>query len=250
MRHLALSARSDSIDQFRGCATISHSDKGRLMSLPPQVCRISGIAGNQYLILEPGELTLVDAGLPGNHKKVLQVLAHLGFRPSDLRRILITHADGDHYGALNPLCAATGARVCASAIEADAIRRGTSSRKLHPTGLARLAFALAGLLVHSEPATVDETLLPGALLPLLGGLDVLDTAGHTPGHLSFYSPSTGVLFAGDSIIVRVQALGPSGGGNTWDLDLARSALERQVALRPSFVCAGHGYWEEAGEQPI
>jgi glyoxylase-like metal-dependent hydrolase (beta-lactamase superfamily II) len=220
-----------------------------LMSLPPQVYAIAGIAGNQYLILEPGDLTLVDAGLPGNHKKVLQVLAHLGFRPADLRRILITHADGDHFGALNPLCAATGARVYASPIEANAIRLGASSRELHPAGPARLAFALAGLLIRSEPAGVDETLLPGTRLPLLGGLDVLDTAGHTPGHLSFYSPATGVLFAGDSIVVHGQVLGPSVGGNTWDVERARRALKMQVALRPSFVCAGHGYWEEKGAIP-
>ena len=219
------------------------------MSLPPQVCRIAGVAGNQYLILEPGDLTLVDTGLRGNHKKVLQAIANLGFRPPDLRRILITHADGDHYGALNPLCAATGARVYASPIEANAIRYGTSSRELRPGGLARIPLALAGLLIRSERATVDETLLPGARLPLLGGLDVLDTSGHTPGHLSFYSPATGVLFAGDSIVVHDRALGPSVGANTWDVERARRALEMQEALRPSFICAGHGYWEEAGAQP-
>ena len=218
------------------------------MSLPPQVCRIRGMASNQYLILEPGELTLIDAGLPGNQKKVLRVLAHLGFRPTDLRRILITHADGDHYGALNPLSAATGARVYASAIEADAMRHGTFSRPLRLSGPARLALALAGRFFQARPATVDETLLPGVRLPLLGGLDVIDTAGHTPGHLSFYSPSTGVLFAGNSVVIHGRALGPSVGGNTWDQDQARRALERQVALHPSFVCAGHGYWEAAEGQ--
>ena len=120
---------------------------------------------------------------------------------------------------------------------------------MRPGGLARIAFALAGLLIRSEPASVDEALLPGARLPLLDGLDVLDTSGHTPGHLSFYSASTGVLFAGDSIVIHGQALGPSVGANTWDVERARRALDMQEALRPSFICAGHGYWEEAGAQP-
>jgi glyoxylase-like metal-dependent hydrolase (beta-lactamase superfamily II) len=213
------------------------------MPLPPAVHRISGIVANQYLILEPGNLTLIDTGLAGNHKKILEALANLGFRPQDLRQILITHADGDHYGALNELRGASGARVYASAAEAEAMGRGTSSRQLRPTGLAKIAYGLMSRFIRTAPAPVDEILVPGTRLPLLGGLDVLDTLGHTPGHLSFYSPTAGFLFAGDSIVVRGGELAPTGGGNTWDAALARRSFEAQLALRPRFVCAGHGYWE-------
>ena len=213
------------------------------MPLPTRVCRIAGMAVNQYLILEPGDLTLVDTGMPGNHKKIFAVMARQGLRPQDLRRILITHADPDHYGALNEVRQAGGARVCASAAEAEAIRRGASSRQIHPTGLARLFLGVMGRFFRLAPAAVDEILVPGTHLPLLGGLEVLDTAGHTPGHLSFYSPSTGVLFAGDSITVRGRGLASALRSTTWDEAGARRSFDAQVALRPRYVCAGHGYWE-------
>ncbi len=205
--------------------------------------RIAGFMNNQYLILEPGDLTLVDTGMPGNHKKILETLARLGHPPQDLRRILITHSDADHYGALKALLAATGARAYAGALEAEAIRRGTSSRPVEPKGLLRPIFALFGRMFRAEPAPVDEVLAPGQVLPLLGGLQVLDSAGHTPGHLSFFSPATGILFAGDSITVHGRELRTAMAGTTWDREAAQRSYEMQVALQPRVVCAGHGYWE-------
>ncbi len=201
------------------------------------------MASNQYLILEPGDLTLVDTGMRGNHKKVLETIARLGFRPQDLRRILITHSDADHYGALDELRRATGARTYAGAIEAEAIRQGKSSRPLPDTGLVKVLMSVLGRFLTAAPAPIDEVLTPGDRLPLLGGLDVLDSAGHTPGHLSFFSPSTGILFAGDSITVHGQKLETAAQGMTADPARALQSYEAQIALQPRIVCAGHGYWE-------
>ncbi|MHB8933595.1 MAG: MBL fold metallo-hydrolase [Bellilinea sp.] len=54
---------------------------------------------------------------------------------------------------------------------------------------------------------------PDQILPILDGLHVLDTAGHTPGHLSFYQPERRVLFAGDSIVERNKVPSPVYGIN-------------------------------------
>ena len=40
----------------------------------------------------------------------------------------------------------------------------------------------------------------GQILPVLGGLRVIETLGHTPGHISLFAPSAGILFCGDSIV--------------------------------------------------
>jgi len=141
-------------------------------------------------------LALIDAGLPGSHKKILRYLSGLGYARGDLKRILITHADFDHVGGLAALKAASGARVYASAVEAQAIQAGHSSRALKPRSPIRQNCSSISWLVSSSlpPSRSDELLTDGQVLPVLDGLQVVETLGHTPGHVSFYAPSAGVLF--------------------------------------------------------
>jgi glyoxylase-like metal-dependent hydrolase (beta-lactamase superfamily II) len=87
---------------------------------------------------------------------------------------------------------------------------------------------------------VDEHLFDGQVLPVLDGLFVVDTKGHTPGHLSFFAPSAGILFSGDSILSVKDRLVGSHGAVTWDQDKADASVLKQLALRARIVCSGHG----------
>ena len=91
------------------------------MEILPNVHIIPNAVSNQYLLIDPDGLTLIDAGMPGSHRKALSYLAGLGYKPEDLKRILITHADFDHVGGLAAIKAATGAHVFASPVEAQAM---------------------------------------------------------------------------------------------------------------------------------
>ena len=195
---------------------------------------------NMYLIVDPDGLTLIDTGMSGSEKRILKYTADLGRAPSDVRRIIITHSDADHVGGLAALKAATGARVYANAIEAEAIAAGRASRALKPHGLERVLFGLVAGLIKTAPATVDEFLTDGQVLPVLGGLRVVETFGHTPGHISLFAPSVRVLFTGDSIVAGDDKLLPSRESNTWDMDRALEAVRLQAALGAQIVCSGHG----------
>jgi glyoxylase-like metal-dependent hydrolase (beta-lactamase superfamily II) len=222
------------------------------VEIAPNVHLIPGITANPYLIVDTDGLTLVDAGLPGSDRKILRALTGLGHAPRDLKRILITHADFDHVGGLARLKAATGARVYASAIEAEAIAAGHSSRPLKPSNLLlKTIFSITTFLVRPRPVRVDELLSDGQVLPVLGGLRVVATAGHTPGHVSFFAPSAGVLFVGDSLVSEETGLRGSRGANTWDQAKADEAVRKQAALGARFVCPGHGapVSEAAGKFP-
>ncbi len=211
------------------------------MEIAPNVHLIPGIACNPYLIVDPDGITLVDTGIPGSRRKILDYLAGRGHPPADLKRILITHADFDHVGSLATLKDATGARIHASRIEAEAIATGRASRPLKPRNLFyKIMFSISGLFFRARPARVDEILSDGQALPVLGGLQVLETAGHTPGHISFYSASTGILFVGDSLVSESYGLRGSTGMNTWDQAKADEAVRRQAALGARIVCPGHG----------
>jgi glyoxylase-like metal-dependent hydrolase (beta-lactamase superfamily II) len=211
------------------------------MEIVPNVHLIPGVTANPYLILDPDGATLIDAGLPGSEKKILRALAELGRQPSDLKRILITHADFDHVGGLAALVAASGARVYASPLEAEAMAAGHASRPLVTKNLLlKAVFWLTGQLVKPRPVHADELLADGQLLPVLGGLRSMATIGHTPGHFSFFAPAARVLFVGDSLVSEKTGLRASTGANTWDQAKANDAVRRQAALAPKYVCPGHG----------
>ncbi|MBP7690898.1 MAG: MBL fold metallo-hydrolase [Anaerolineales bacterium] len=212
------------------------------MQLVDNVYQVPGVIANVYVVTDPDGVTLVDTGLPYNHGRIVAYLARLGQPAAAVRRILVTHADRDHMGSVKALQALTGARVYASALEGAAMARGQETRRLNvPPGL-RLAFWVLRRFVFAAapPAAADESLTDGQVLPVLGGLQVLATPGHTPGHVSFYAPAAGVLFAGDSLRVLGGRLRVSSGPNTADAAAAAASASRQLALRPHLICAGHG----------
>ena len=211
------------------------------MELVPAVHLIPSSIVNCYLISEADDLTLIDTGLVGNAKSILMYIAGLNKQPSDLKRILITHSDGDHVGSLATLKEATRAQVFAHPIEAQAIAAGTASRALKTTSLpARLFRLMTASLFKAKPVQVDQLINDGDVLPILGGLRVVATIGHTPGHVSFYAPSLKILFAGDSMVSEKSGLRVSRGMNTWDEAKAQDAVKIQAALGAEVVCVGHG----------
>lgn len=211
------------------------------MEIIPNVHLIPNIVANPYLLIDPDGLTLIDAGLPGSHRKILRYMAGLGYAPKGLRRVIITHADFDHVGGLAALEAATGARIFASAVEAQAMAEGHASRPLKPRRrLTKLLFdALAGLF-KPAPVHADEYLSDGVTLPVLGGLRVVGTPGHTPGHISLFAPSLAILFCGDSIVSEETGLRGSRGANNWDQAKSDESVRKQAALGARILCSGHG----------
>lgn len=211
------------------------------MEIAPNIHLIPCGFVNCYLGIDMDGLTLIDTGLSRNASAVLKYIAGLDHQPSDLKHIIITHSDGDHVGALADLKSASHARVYASPIEAQAIEVAHPSRDLKMQGLVSYLFKLVQPLFKVKPAKVDELLSDGQILPVLGGLQVVYTIGHTPGHISLYAPATKILFSGDSIVAeRNGTLRCSRGMNTWDETRAQEAVKIQAVLGAEIVCPGHG----------
>ena len=98
-----------------------------------------------------------------------------------------------------------------------------------------------------SPVEVDETFADGAELPVAGGLRVVHTPGHTPGHCSFLHPSSGVLVTGDAIF-NVRGLRYSFRNSCTDVALSRTSAQRLGEL--DFEVAGftHGPHVSSGAQ--
>ncbi len=212
-----------------------------MIEVTPGVYQLTDRFVNLYLIVETEELTLIDAGIAGSSvNRVLRAIADLNRRPQDLRRILITHADPDHYGGANELRSATGARVLAGALAVNAMTKGIMSREVRGNPVVRGLFGLFGRLMPTVPTPVDELLVPGQVLPVLGGLRVIASPGHTPDHLSFYAPVPRLLFAGDSLNATGGKLRFVDGPVTWDYQRGLQSLREQAALGAEIIVVGHG----------
>ncbi len=192
---------------------------------------------NLYLILEPEGMTLIDTGMPkGGAKLVLETLQNLGRKPSDLKRILITHADPDHTGSVQALKAATGASVFASRHDGEKMALGLPGRP----GKGFAGVMTKYLMPAAASQSADVFLEDGQELPVLGGLKAIFTPGHTPGHVSFFSSSRKILFAGDSLNTMGGKLHFSDGPFTDNFAQGQHSVRIEAALSAEIVCCGHG----------
>jgi glyoxylase-like metal-dependent hydrolase (beta-lactamase superfamily II) len=171
------------------------------ISLAPGVWRIPTAPFdliNSFAFVEPdGQVTLVDTGLKSAPPKIVAGLAAIGRAPSDVTRIILTHSHSDHGGGLAQLARETGATLTVHAADAGFVRSGERPPLDQTFGLARLLSR--GSPKAFDPADVGHELHDGEVLPVLGGLRVVHTPGHSPGHVSLLHTPTGVLITGDAI---------------------------------------------------
>lgn len=186
-----------------------------LVELAPSIYRIPtmGNAINSFLFVEAsGELTLVDTGVKRAPKKLLAAVSSLGKSPSDVTRILLTHAHNDHAGGVAHMCRATDAELHVHEHDAPFVEKGERP----PLDSRSFGARVLSLLPSGgfEAHAVDEHFRDNDVLDVGGGLRVVHTPGHTPGHVSFLHESSGTLITGDALF-------------NW----------RGIAFSPRFFCA-------------
>ena len=194
---------------------------------------------NAFLLEDgDGSLTLVDAGVRRAPRTVVAALAGLGKAPGDITHLLLSHAHNDHAGGARQLQQATAGRVLAHEREAVYLREGRMPAPDTSTRGGRL-LARSPVGGGFAPVVPDETFVDGALLPVSGGVQVVHTPGHTPGHCSFLHLSSGVLLTGDALF-NVRGLRWSIRTPCTDIRLSRSSARRLGELDFDVAGFAHG----------
>jgi glyoxylase-like metal-dependent hydrolase (beta-lactamase superfamily II) len=184
--------------------------------------------------------TLIDAGLPGQEEAIGAALGDAGgIGVRDLRRIIFTHQDLDHIGSGAALVRQSGARVLAHPADTPYIEGELRPLKVTPEMLEQRP-QMREALERLEPIDVDEYLEDGARLELAGGIRVIFTPGHTPGHLSLYLERPKVLIAGDALTAEGGRLNGPNPSATPDVDEAARSVSRLAELDVETIVCYHG----------
>ena len=207
---------------------------------------VDGSNANAYLVEEDGgALTLVDAGMQPDGKKILAFIgSELSRKPSDVKTILVTHCHVDHVRGLAAIKAATGAKVAVHEADADFV--SGKAKYPFPRGAMGLAFRALSPIVKPTPVEPDLRLKEG---DALGRLKVLHTPGHTPGSISLFDEQARVLFVGDTArFVKGKLEGPPP-QFTLSMEQAKASLKRLAALDFETMLSGHGEPLRSAEAP-
>jgi glyoxylase-like metal-dependent hydrolase (beta-lactamase superfamily II) len=176
--------------------------KDLVVSLAPGVWRIPLVRDlvNGFAFRDDdGQVTLVDMGIASSGPKVLAALAAIGSGPSDVTRLLLTHAHPDHAGGAAHVAEATGRAFTVHHDDAAYAAEGTSPPRDRSVLLGRLFERFSRPGRDFAPVPVEHEMTDGEVLPIAGGVRVVHTPGHSPGHVSLLHEPTGVLVTGDAI---------------------------------------------------
>jgi glyoxylase-like metal-dependent hydrolase (beta-lactamase superfamily II) len=216
-----------------------------ILELPMQGFGGTSVVHPVLLMGEEGA-TLVDTGFPGQGAALDTALQAHGLTMAEIDRVILTHQDIDHIGNL-PALAAGRATVLAHSAEAPYIEGRERLLKFNPERMQRMLERMPeaaqaqfrNLMSNPPKAQVDVLLEDGEELPLYGGIRIIHTPGHTPGHISLYFPKHRTLISGDAMrVVNGQLEGP-GPEVTPDMDLAHASLAK-VPKDVEYILCYHG----------
>ncbi|MCL2351649.1 MAG: MBL fold metallo-hydrolase [Firmicutes bacterium] len=202
-----------------------------------EMLEIKGANGAVYptLAWDGNGLVLFDAGFPGMTGEIVRAVRDAGFSAENITCVILTHQDIDHVGCVKDILRlAPAALVMAHEDEAPYIDGRRTPVKLAaildnydslPAGRREWADRMKPAFEACR-VQVGKTLTDGEVLPLCGGIEVIHTPGHTPGHICLLLRESGVLVGGDAVNIADGVLTGPNPQHTYDAELGARSLEK------------------------
>ncbi|HEU4895813.1 MAG TPA: MBL fold metallo-hydrolase [Acidimicrobiia bacterium] len=171
-----------------------------------------------YILYRAGEATIVDTGVAGSEGAIEAALGEIGLGWGDVSGLVVTHLHPDHQGSVPAVIAAAGDGLPWFAGAAD----------------------LAAIEAPNEGQAVGDGDIVGA------GLEVIETPGHTLGHISVVDPAAGILVAGDALNGADGGVAGPNADFSEDMGIANASVSKLAGFDYEVALFGHGEPVTAG----
>ena len=169
-----------------------------------------------YILYRNGEAALIDTGGSGSEAAIGAAMNVVGFDWGSVGHIIITHRHADHQGSLEAGLALTNSSPWyAGADDMIGIRASTE-----------------GIAVGDDDSVFD--------------LRIIETPGHTAGHISVLDAAAGVLVSGDALIGANGGVTGASEQFSEDMTLANASVRKLAEFDYEVALFGHGDPVESG----
>jgi glyoxylase-like metal-dependent hydrolase (beta-lactamase superfamily II) len=232
----------------------SNISSGEWERVAPGLYRTKIMMVNVYFVGEDADnWVLVDAGLAGSADTIKNVAEEIYGEGAKPRCIVLTHGHFDHIGALKELIDEWGVTVYAHELELPYLQGMSDYPPADPTVGGGL-MALSSFMYPRSPIDLGDRVWEFPEDRDVPGMEdwiILETPGHSPGHVSFFRASDKVLIAGDAVVTTKQEsafsvltqkkeLNGPPMYFTPDWRQAEESVKKIAQIKPSVVATGHG----------
>ena len=163
-----------------------------------------------YIVYRGGAATVVDTGVDGSAMSIGSGLEEVGLGWGDVSGLILTHKHPDHQGSIQGvLDNAPDIPWYAGAGDIEAINAPTE-----------------GLSVGDGD--------------IVEGLQIIESPGHTPGHISVLDRNGGFLITGDALNGVSDGVAGPNPGFSEDIDAANASVVRLAGFDYEIALFGHG----------
>ncbi len=212
----------------------------------------NGIKGTIHPVVlkDSKNMIMIDCGYSGFMPIIEKEIEANGLDCSDLTHLIITHHDHDHMGSLADFKQKyNNIKIVASKTEADYVSGRKKSMRLEqaekmqeflPDEQKEFGRAFCKVLRNVRPAEVDIEVEDRDVFDWCGGITVIETPGHTPGHISIYVHGADSILAGDAAALENGKMVIANPQFTLDTKKAQESLDKIADFGASEIICYHG----------
>lgn len=212
------------------------------------------------LISNNDSLILIDTGFPGVFNQIYEAIEKEGLQFSKLNTIIFTHQDIDHIGNVCDILKKVPEGIKTFSHEEEKVyingertpvklAKLQSNLEILPDNM-KVAYNMLKAGFEKNRVNIDETLVDGQELPYCGGIIVIHTPGHTPGHICLYFKQWKTLIAGDIFCINDGILCRENQNLNFDNELNIKSIQKLMKYDVEKVICYHGgiYNENVNER--
>jgi glyoxylase-like metal-dependent hydrolase (beta-lactamase superfamily II) len=202
------------------------------------------------VLKDENNMILIDCGYTGFLSAIEEAMKEKELCCRDLTHVLITHQDHDHMGALSELKKKYPLiQVIASKKESPYVSGELKSLRLEqaealqrslPEDQKAFGLAFCNILRNVQPVKPDVEVQDGDELPWCGGCTIIETSGHTPGHISIYLKQEKIMITGDAAALENGELVIANPQFTLDRIEAEASLRKILTYGAKEIICYHG----------